>query len=83
MADEEDKMGRLLTGCLTANLACILVCGALLWLYPRNSGFTITTSQRTHYFGGGPLLGALVLCLSDVAIAVFLAWTWLRRMNAT
>jgi hypothetical protein len=74
-------MTRMLAGCLIANLVCVCACGALLWLYPRDSGFTITTSRTTHYFAGGPLLSTALLCLSDLGIGALIIWSWLRRMR--
>jgi hypothetical protein len=61
--------------CLLLNLAVILVCGALLKWYPSQQGFTLTTSRATHYFSGGVLPSALLLCLLDTAIAIYLAWS--------
>jgi hypothetical protein len=71
-------MTRILSGCLIANLACLTVCGALFWLHPKNSGFTITTHQTTHYIAGGEFLGAVILCLCDLAIGIYLAWSFLH-----
>jgi hypothetical protein len=68
-------MGRMLIGCLLANLACIAACGALLLFYPHDSGFTITTSKSTHYFSGGEFLSAALLCLVNLTIGVYLAWS--------
>ena len=66
-------MGRALIVCILANLACVAACAALLLFYPHNSGFTITTSTRTHYFPGGALL-----CLFNLAIGAYLAWSLLH-----
>jgi len=71
-------MARILSSCLIANLFCLSVCSALLWLYPKNSGFTITTRQTTHYITGGEFLGAAILCLFDLVIGIYLAWSFLH-----
>ena len=68
-------MGRMLIGCLLANLACVAACGALLMFYPNDSGFTITTSKSTHYFAGGEVLSAALLCLLDLTIGVYVGWS--------
>ena len=68
-------MGRMLIGCILANLACIAACGALLLFYPKNSGFTISTSTSTHYLPGGEFLSAALLCVLDLTIGVYLAWS--------
>jgi hypothetical protein len=54
------------------------VCGALLLFYPKESGFTITTANATHYIGGGTFLSALLMCLLDFAIGAYLAWSLLH-----
>jgi hypothetical protein len=64
--------------CLCLNLAVILASGALLKWYPSEDGFTLTTSHATHYFSGGAILSALLLCLFDSAIGIYLAWTILH-----
>jgi hypothetical protein len=74
------NMNRVLVGCLVANMACAVVCGALLLFYPKNSGFTITTATSTHYFPGGVLLSAALLCFLDLTIGVYLAW-WLLNLR--
>ncbi len=71
-------MTRVLIGCIFANLICIAVCGALLAFFPKSSGFTITTSTATHYLSGGVFLSTALLCLLDLAISLFLAWSLLR-----
>ena len=68
-------MGRTLIGCILANLACIAACGALLLFYPKNSGFTITTSTSTRYLPGGEFLSVALLCVLDLMIGVYLAWS--------
>lgn len=68
-------MGRMLIGCLLANLVCIAACGALVLFYPKNSGFTLTTPTSTHYLSGGIFLSAALLCLADLTIAIYLAWS--------
>ena len=68
-------MSRILIGCMLANLACTGACAALLLLYPKNSGFTITISRGTHYIAGGQLLSAALLSFVDVAIGVYVAWS--------
>jgi uncharacterized membrane protein YdcZ (DUF606 family) len=69
-------MGRMLIGCLAINLVGLVACGALLLYCPKDSGFTITTSKSTYYFAGGELLGAALLCLLDLTIGVYLAWSF-------
>jgi len=69
-------MARTLIGCILANLACIAACGALLLFYPKNSGFTITTSTTTHYLSGGEFLSAALLCILDLTIAVYIVWSY-------
>ena len=71
-------MGRILIGCILANLACIAACGALLLFYPTNSGFTITTSTSTHYLPGGEFLSVALMCLLDLTIGVYLVWSLLH-----
>ena len=71
-------MNRVLVGCLVANMVCAVICGAVLRFYPKNSGFTITSATITHYFPGGVLVSAALLCFLDLAIAVFLAWSLLN-----
>jgi len=64
--------------CLVLNLAAIVVCGALLkWNSPQQ-GFTLTTSHETHYFSGGVIPSATLLCLLDGALSIYLAWTILH-----
>lgn len=77
-AIEERNMRTTLIGCIFANLGCIAGCGALLLFYPRNSGFTVTTSRSTHYLEGGVFLSGTLLCLLDLGIGVYLAWSLLR-----
>jgi hypothetical protein len=67
-------MRSLLIRCLILNLAVLLVAGALLLWYPKDSGFTITTRVQTHYLRGGEFLGICLICLFDLAIAVYLGW---------
>ena len=64
--------------CLLLNLAVILVGGALLKWDPPQQGFTLTTSHGTHYFSGGIVLSAVLLCLLDSAIGIYLAWSLLH-----
>jgi hypothetical protein len=71
-------MGRTLIGCIFANLACIATCGAFLLFYPKNSGFTITTPTSTHNLPGGEFPSAALLCLLDLGIGVYLAWSLLH-----
>ena len=68
-------MARTLIGCIVANLACIAACGALLLFYPKNSGFTITTSTTTHYLSDGEFLSAALLSILDLAIGVYIVWS--------
>jgi hypothetical protein len=68
-------MERALVRCLLFNLAVIVASGALLKWYPVASGFTVTTSQATHYISGNIFLSAVLLCLLDSAIGIYLAWT--------
>jgi hypothetical protein len=75
-----ENMNRVLVGCLVANMACAVICGALLRFYPKNSGFTIT-SATTHYFPGGVLLSAALLCFLDLTISVHLAWLIVEPAN--
>jgi hypothetical protein len=58
--------------CLILNLAVLLTSGTLLLWYPKESGFTLTTRTATHFFGGGEFLGVIVMCLCDLALAVYL-----------
>ena len=76
------NMNRVLVGCLVANMDCAVVCGALLRFYPKNSGFTITTAISAHYFPGGVLLSAALLCFLDLTIGVYLAW-WLLNLRTS
>ena len=71
-------MGRTLIGCMLANLASIAACGALLLFYPKDSGFTVTTSTSTYYLPGGEFLSAALLCILDLTIGVYLAWSLLH-----
>lgn len=63
---------------LLINAAGILVSCAILFLFPRESGFTVTTPNSTHYFGGGVYLSAIVMCLVDLAIGIGIAWSLLH-----
>jgi hypothetical protein len=74
----EEKMDRVIMRCLLANLISTAVCGALLLFYPKESGFTITTAKATYYLGGGTLPSALLMCLLDFVIGVYLAWSILH-----
>ncbi|MGA8090596.1 MAG: hypothetical protein WCA10_25195 [Terracidiphilus sp.] len=67
-----------LVRCLLLNLIVILASGALLKWYPIQQGFTVTTSQTTHYIGGNIFLSGVFLCLLDSAIGVYLAWSLLH-----
>lgn len=71
-------MDRVIMRCLLANIIGTAVCGALLFFCPRQSGFTISTSRTTHYLGGGILPSALLMCVLDFAIGIYLAWTILH-----
>ena len=44
---------------------------ATVFLSPQ-SGFTITTARTTHYMGGGILPSALLMCVLDFAIGIYL-----------
>jgi hypothetical protein len=71
-------MQRTLIRCLLLNLIAILASGFLLKWYPIQQGFTVTTPQATHYFSGNIFLSALLLCLLDTAIGLYLAWSLLH-----
>jgi hypothetical protein len=64
--------------CLLLNLIVILASGALLKWYPSQQGFTVTTSQTTHYLSGDIYLSGVLLCLLDSAIGIYLAWSLLH-----
>lgn len=67
-------MRRFLIQCVIVNLTALLLSGALLRWYPKQSGFTITTPAQTSYIPGGVFLGSALVCVCDLAIGVFLAW---------
>jgi hypothetical protein len=46
--------------------------------YPKASGFTITTPSSTHFLSGGVFLSTALLCLLDLAIGIYLAWSLLN-----
>jgi len=71
-------MARLLVRCLVVNAAGVIVCTAMLLLFPRGSGFTITTPTSTHYIQSGVFLSAVLMCLVDLAIAISVAWSLLH-----
>ena len=71
-------MTRSLIGCILANLACIAACAGLMAFYPKASGFTITTPSSTHFLSGGVFLSTALLCLLDLAIGIYLAWSLLN-----
>ena len=50
------QIRRFLIDCLIVNLAALLVSGALLRWYPKQSGFTVTTGAQTSYIPGGVFL---------------------------
>jgi len=58
--------------CLILNLAALFASGALFLSYPKEGGFTVSSGGQTHYYHGGVLLGAALICISDVAIAAYL-----------
>jgi len=64
-------MNQMLFRCLLLNLASIAVSAALLGFYPKHSGFTV----GSHYLGGGFFLGGMLLCVLDLAIGLYLAWS--------
>ena len=65
---------------LIANVVVLFASGALLMWYPKDSGFTVTTAEETHYMQGGVFLGVALICIFYVAIAAYLAWrTWRPR----
>ena len=71
-------MQRTLIRCLLLNLIIILASGALLKWYPTDQGLTVTTPQATHYISNNIFLSALLLCLLDTAIGIYLAWSLLH-----
>jgi hypothetical protein len=76
--DSEEKMERVIMRCLLANIIGTAACGALVFFCPRQSGFTITTPRATYYIGGGILPSALLMCVLDSAIGIYLAWSILH-----
>jgi len=62
-----------LVHCLLVNAAGILVSGSILLFYPKGSGFTITAWSVTHYIEGGVFLSAVLMCLLDLAVGIYLA----------
>jgi len=71
-------MQRTLIRCLLLNLIVILASGVLLKWYPIQQQFTVTIPQATHYISGNIFLSALLLCLLDTAIGIYLAWSLLH-----
>lgn len=71
-------MLRLLIRCLVINAGGILISGAILYLFRKESGFTITTPNATHYIGGGVLPAVVLMCLLDLVVAACLAWSLLH-----
>ena len=67
-------MRNLLVRSLILNLVAILVSGALMQWYPKNSGFTLTAVATTRYFSGGEFLGLLLICFCDLALVMYLGW---------
>jgi hypothetical protein len=67
-------MQRFLIQCLILNLATVLVSGALVWWYPKQSGFTIAAAAQTSYIPGGVFLGSALVCICDLAVGVSLGW---------
>lgn len=76
-------MERTLIGCILANAGAVAVCGALLFFYPKSSGFTVTTPTSTHYLPGGALLSGGLLCVADFVIGIYLAWSALTHLAAS
>lgn len=66
---------------LVANSACIAACGALLLFFPMTAGFTVTTPKSTHFLPGGEFLSTVLLCLVDLTIAVYLAWSFVHYVR--
>jgi hypothetical protein len=64
--------------CLLLNLAVILASGALLKWFPSRLGFTVTTPQSTYFFDGNIFMGAAFLCVADIVLGVYLAWSLLH-----
>lgn len=64
---------------LILNLLCVVLSGGLLFLYPRNEGFTITTPSATRFVQGGVLLAGLLMGVSDILIGAFICYGAWRK----
>ena len=71
----EENMGRTLIGCIVADAVGVALCGALLIFYPKSSGFTLTTPSSTHCVPGGELICGVLLCVANLVIGIYLAWS--------
>jgi hypothetical protein len=75
-------MRGIVINCIAVNLLAALIVAGVLVLFPRQSGFTVTTKAATHFIQGGPFLGSLILITTNTVIAFCLAfslWTRLKR----
>lgn len=74
-------MRDILVRCLGLNLICIAVSVGLLFIYPRQQGFTVTTLNGTRFIQGGVFLGLVVTSISDVAIGLYVCYCLWRSVS--
>ncbi|MBV8675248.1 MAG: hypothetical protein JOZ33_17625 [Acidobacteriaceae bacterium] len=60
--------------CIGVNLISILLSAGFMYLFPRDSGFTFTSSNGTRFIQGGTTLAAVLMIVVNILIAVYLAF---------
>jgi hypothetical protein len=60
--------------CIVVNILGALLSIGVLYLYPKDSGFTFTSGATTHFVQGGTLLAALLMICVSIVISAYLAF---------